>query len=125
MSPLQRHDDFADRRKHLAGLADEELKERFWTLAERIVDPLLQAAATHTTPSIERSIALRMGFTSLEAQALVAGLFEQGLGGHGIGRAILNVMEARGCTAREAGLALIEQKCWNLARKENGNEAHA
>ena len=61
----------------------------------------------------------------LEAQALVSALFEQGLGGHGIGRAILNVMEARRCTVREAGLALIEQKCWNLARKEKGNEAHA
>jgi len=36
-----------------------------------VVDPLLEYGRTHTTPSIERSVLLRMGFSSLEAKPLV------------------------------------------------------
>lgn len=121
---LQRADDYQARRKHLANLSDEELHQRFWKLLGQITDPLVELARTHTTPSIERSVALRMGFSSLEAQALIAGLFEHNLGGQGIGRAILNVMQVRECSAREAGLALIREKCWDAAgARTAGQEA--
>ncbi|MCX7719377.1 MAG: ornithine aminomutase subunit alpha [Candidatus Sumerlaeaceae bacterium] len=121
---LQRPDDFETRRGHLKELTDEELQARFWALTREIVAPLEELARTHTTPSIERSVALRMGFSSVEAEALVAGLFEHGLGGRGIGRMILNLMQSRGCTAREAGLALITTQCWEEAAK-GGSHAPA
>jgi D-ornithine 4,5-aminomutase subunit alpha len=121
---LQRPDDFEKRREHLKNLSDAELHARFWRLTSEIVAPLEELARTHTTPSIERSVALRMGFSSLEAEALVAGLFDRGLGGRGIGRMILNLMQARGCTAREAGLALITTQCWDEAAK-GGSHAPA
>ena len=37
---MQRACDFETRRKHLAGLSDRELKDRFWELAFEIVKPL-------------------------------------------------------------------------------------
>ena len=36
---LKRGDDFETRRSHLKNLTDEELKNKFWELAEKIVDP--------------------------------------------------------------------------------------
>jgi len=116
---LQRPDDFETRRQHLKELDDEQLKARFWELLDRIVDPYIELARTHTSPSIERSVALRMGFSSLEAKELVAGLAEHGMMERGIGRAVLNVMAARGCSARAAGLALISEKCWDIAKGGN------
>ena len=38
----KRADDFNERRAHLANLSDQELYERFWSLASDIVDPLLE-----------------------------------------------------------------------------------
>ena len=67
MSCEPRPDDFDTRRAHLRDLSDEELHARFWVLADRIVAPLVDEARTHTTPSIERSVLLRMGLSSVEA----------------------------------------------------------
>ena len=47
------------------GLTDEELEARFWELAQEVVDPLVELARTHTSPSIERSVLMRMGIDSL------------------------------------------------------------
>jgi D-ornithine 4,5-aminomutase subunit alpha len=55
MSCAQRADDFASRRQRLAKLSDAELHERFWTLVDRIVGPLVEEARSHTSPSIERA----------------------------------------------------------------------
>ena len=62
---MHRPDDFQERRKHLEGLSEEELEKRFWDLAEKIVDPLLELAYKNTSPSIERSVLLSMGFSSI------------------------------------------------------------
>ncbi len=107
-----RPDDFEERRAPLRGLSDEELHARFWSLVDRIVAPLLDEARTHTTPSIERSVLLRMGFSSLESQELVAGMSERGLLGHGVGRLVLELAQARGMPVREAGLALLAGHHW-------------
>ncbi|HNS67908.1 MAG TPA: D-ornithine 4,5-aminomutase subunit OraS, partial [Mesotoga infera] len=56
---IQRPDDFDRRSKHLQGLDDEQLDRLFWELAGKIVDPLVELARTHTSPSIERSVLLR------------------------------------------------------------------
>ena len=70
---MKREDDFQERRKSIAGLSDEELYQRFWELTEQVVSPLLELGRKNTTPSIERSVLLRMGISSLETQPIVEG----------------------------------------------------
>lgn len=111
--PLQRPDDFATRRKHLANLTDEELFDRFWELANKIVEPLVELSRTHTSPSVERSVLLRMGFSSLEAKAIVDKVMEKGLLGKGAGHVVLKAAALSGLPYREAGLALAEGKYWD------------
>lgn len=112
---LKREDDFLTRRKHLESLSDDELKARFWELAEKIVDPLLDLAKTHTSPSVERSVLLRMGFSSLEAKPLVEGAIDRGLMSKGVGHIVYRISKEKNITVREAGLQLIEGKHWDDA----------
>lgn len=112
MKPTERPDDFVSRRQRLRAMSDEELHAYFWDLAERIVAPLIKEARTHTTPSIERSVLLRMGFSSIEAGALVEAMRERGLLGHGAGRLILELSKRKGLSVREAGAALLAGRHW-------------
>ena len=108
MSYVERPDDFEERNRHLRELSDEELHARFWDLAHQIVEPLIAEARSHTTVSIERSVLLRMGFSSVEAAALVEQLRRRDLLGHGAGRLVLELAKAKGLPVREIGLALLE-----------------
>ena len=110
---LKREDDFQTRRQHLKGLSDEALHERFWTLIEQTVDPLLDMAKTHTTPSVERSVLLRMGFSSVEAKPLVEMAIDRGLMGKGVGHIVYRTAKNNGISIREAGLALLEDRLWD------------
>lgn len=110
---MKRADDFQQRRVHLANLTDEQLKERFWTLTEKVVEPLLDLARRHTTPSIERSVLLRMGFSSLEAKAIVEGVMDRGLMGKGAGHVVFKLAKEKNMEIRKAGLALVEGKYWD------------
>ncbi|MEA3274938.1 MAG: ornithine aminomutase subunit alpha [Pseudomonadota bacterium] len=112
MSSLERPDDFEVRRAHLRGLSDEELHARFWTLVEAIVEPLVEEARTHTSPSIERSVLLRMGFSSVEAKTLVDQMKGRSVLGHGPGSLVLKLAQRRGVTVREAGLELLAGRGW-------------
>ncbi|OPL08233.1 MAG: ornithine aminomutase [delta proteobacterium ML8_F1] len=114
---LKREDDFAERRKKIAELSDEELKARFWSDIEKIVDPLLDLARTHTSPSIERSVLLRMGFSSLEAKPLVEGAIDRGLIGHGVGHVVYRIAREKQLDLRQAGLEMIEGDHWDDALK--------
>jgi D-ornithine 4,5-aminomutase subunit alpha len=109
---MDRPDNFAARRASLRALSDNELHAYFWNLVERIVAPLLEEARTHTTPSIERSVLLRMGFSSVEAKALVERMNARGLLGHGAGRLVLSLARTKGVTVREAGTALLAGHHW-------------
>lgn len=109
---MERPDDFASRRQRLQAMSDDDLHAHFWRLVERIVAPLIDEARTHTTPSIERSVLLRMGFSSLEARALVEQMGERGLLGRGAGRLVLELARTRGITVREAGAALLAGSGW-------------
>lgn len=111
---MRREDDYAVRRQHLADLTDEQLTERFWQLAEQIVDPLLELGKKNTSPSIERSVLLRMGFSSLEAKAIVDGVVDKGLMGKGAGNVVYKLSVHKGVSVREAGEALIQGNDWNL-----------
>jgi len=112
MRCVERPDDFASRRATLRALSDEELHARFWALVERLVQPLIAEARTHTTPSIERSVLLRMGFSSSEAAALVRRMQERNLLGQGAGRLVLELARRTGLSVRAAGAALVEGRYW-------------
>ncbi len=112
---MKRTDDFETRRAHLAVLSDAELRDRFWALTERLVDPLLKAGYESTTPSIERSVLLRMGFSSLEAKSIVDGCMERNLLGHGAGNVVFRLSRSRGLQLRETGAALAGGMLWSEA----------
>lgn len=108
----ERKDDFSSRREHLKGMSDEQLHAHFWSLVDRMVQPLVEEARRHTSPSIERSILLRMGFSSLETKPLVNRMLEKGLLGRGAGNLVLELAQKNGISVRQAGLGLIEGKYW-------------
>lgn len=113
MSCAAREDDFESRRAHLREMSNDELQDYFWRLVEQLVAPLVEEARTHTTPSIERSVLLRMGFTSIEAKALVGRLHECGLLAHGAGHLVLALAKSKGLSVREAGAALLAGHYWD------------
>jgi len=99
---MQRADDFTARRAPLAHLSEAELEQRFFELAQRITQPLVDMAAKHTSPSIERSVILRMGFSSLEAQAIVKRVNELGWLGKGAGNCLWRLAEANDVDVKQA-----------------------
>lgn len=116
---LKREDDFANRRKHLIDLSDQELHDRFWQLIEQTVDPLLNMAKTHTTPSIERSVLLRMGFSSIEAKPLVEMAIDRNLMGKGVGNLVYKASKANHVSIRQAGLAMLDGNLWDSIEFNN------
>jgi len=104
---MQRTDDFQTRRAHLAALSESELEQRFWQLANAVVQPLVDMAAKHTSPSIERSVILRMGFSSLEAQAIVKRVSELGWLGKGAGNCVWRLAQANGVDIKQ-GAELLQ-----------------
>ncbi|NPV69775.1 MAG: ornithine aminomutase [Firmicutes bacterium] len=115
---VRRADNFEQRRKSIAGLSDDELHRRFWSATARVVDPLIELARTHTSPSIERSVLLRMGLSSLEARAIVEKCVEKGLLGKGAGNAVYRLACRRGCSINEAGADLASGRGWDEVQKE-------
>lgn len=103
---MQRPDDFQTRRGHLRDLSDQQLKERFWALTAQVVDPLVELSRTHTTPSTERSVLLRMGFSSLEARAIADRVQQAGLLGKGAGHVVLRLARSLGRPYLDAGREL-------------------
>lgn len=112
---MKRNDDYTQRREHLADLSDQELYDRFWELAGDIVDPLLELGQKNTSPAIERSVLLRMGFSSIEAKAIVDGVIDRGLMGKGAGHVVFKLAKEKNMTVRDAGVALAEGKLWQEA----------
>lgn len=113
---LKREDDFQVRSQHLKELTDEELHSKFWSLLEQTVDPLLAMAKTHTSPSVERSVLLRMGFSSIEAKPLVDMAIDKGLIGKGVGHIVYRAAKNNDLEIREAGLALLDDKLWETLK---------
>lgn len=112
---MKRADDFETRRKHLANMTDEELYQHFWKVTEQAVDPLLELGRKNTTPSVERSVLLRMGFSSIETKPIVEGCMDRGLMGHGAGHVVYKLAKEKGVSVREAGQLLVDGKCWDEA----------
>lgn len=105
-----RKDRFALRQAELAQLSDAQLKERFWQLCNQVVAPIVDLARTHTSPSIERSVLLRMGVDSVSSHGVVDRIFEAGLLPKGAGNVLLKVGEREGKDVRGAAAAILENK---------------
>ena len=118
---MERPDDYLERREHLKDLSEEELEARFWKLTEKLMNPVIKLAETHTTPSIERSVLLRMGFSSLESTAIVQQVLDHGLIGKGAGHIVYKTAKTNGLDIRDAGLQLAEGKLWNEINLKNGD----
>lgn len=101
---------FEERRARLEQLSDAELKSRFWELCDQVVAPMVDLARTHTSPSIERAVLLRMGVDSVSSQGVVSRVLEAGLLGKGAGHVVLKVAEKRGVDVRAAAAAILEDK---------------
>lgn len=110
---MSREDDFQERRKHLANLTEEELEQRFWELAGKIVDPIVELVRNNTSPSIERSVLLRMGFSSIEAKSIVDGAIDRGLISKGVGHIVYRLAKEKNMEIRETGLKLVEGEMWD------------
>lgn len=110
---IERADDFDIRRKHLADLSEEELEARFWELAEKLVDPIVELARKNTSPSVERSVLLRMGFSSVEAKAIVDGAIDRALIGKGAGHIVYRLAKEKDMDIRQAGLKLVQGQMWD------------
>lgn len=113
---FERPDDFAARRKELAHLSEEELHQRLWALAETIVQPLIELARTHTSPSLERSVLLRMGISSQDAMAIVYKITEHGLLGKGAGHVVCRLSRELGKDVKQAGAELAAGLHWERIR---------
>ena len=110
---MKREDDFEKRREHLKNLSDEELYNRFWSLTEQIVSPMVEMAKKNTSSSIERSVLLRMGFSSIEAGKITEEGLKAGLLGKGMGNVVLKYSKLKGLPYLEAGRELGCGKGWN------------
>ncbi|MCL2704007.1 MAG: ornithine aminomutase subunit alpha [Defluviitaleaceae bacterium] len=110
---MKRQDDFEKRREHLKNLTDEQIYEKFWALAGEIVQPMLDLGYKNTTPAVERSVLLRMGFSSIEVKPIVDGVIKKGLMGKGCGNVVWRLAEKKGISVREAGLLLADGKEWD------------
>jgi D-ornithine 4,5-aminomutase subunit alpha len=117
---MVRADTFHDVREHLAPLSDEQLHDRFWELATECVTPLVELARTHTSPSIERSVLMRMGVDSRTCMAVVAECEKRGLLGHGAGHVVWLCMQAWDCTAPAAAERLAADEGWDIAEAKWG-----
>ncbi|ACB84752.1 ornithine aminomutase subunit alpha [Natranaerobius thermophilus] len=107
--------DFESRRQHLKEMSEKELEQRFWELADKAVDPMVDLAQNHTSPSIERSVLLRMGFDSMESKAIVDKCVQKELLSKGAGHVVLKVARDQGIEIKEAGRALADGKHWDRA----------
>ena len=122
---MKREDDFEKRREHLKNLSDEELYERFWALTQNIVEPLVELAQKNTSPSVERSVLLRMGFSSLEADALVKEGIKWGLMGKGMGHVVLRYASLTHKDYLKAGEELCNGIGWDLVSAHMKNSSKA
>jgi len=117
---MVRPDTFQEVREHLAPLTDDQLEARFWQLATECVEPMIELARTHTSPSIERSVLMRMGIDSRTCMAVVSECEKRGLLGHGAGHVVWLCMQAWDCSAPAAAAQLAADEGWDIAEAKWG-----
>ena len=91
----------------------EELYQRFWELTDQVVDPLLELGRKNTTPSVERSVLLRMGVSSLDCMPIVNHAMDHGLMGKGCGHCVYKLSKMEDISIREASIKLAKGEGWD------------
>ena len=117
---MARADEYLAWRTHLADLSEEQLEARFWELVDEITDPLIELARTHTSPSIERSVLMRMGVDSPTGNGVVNELDKRGLLGHGAGHVVLHCAQQWKVDVRAAASRLAAGDGWDAVEKKWG-----
>ncbi len=118
---MVRPDTYNEVRQHLADLSDAQLEARFWELSHKCVEPLVELAGTHTSPSIERSVLMRMGIDSLTCHAVVDECEKRGLLGHGAGHVVLVCMQEWVTDAPSAAKRLAKGEGWDVVAAKWGS----
>ena len=108
MNSNERIEKFEKRRAELKKMSDEELKKRFWLLCDQVVEPMVENSKTHTSPSIERSVLMRMGIDSFTAKAVVNQVSEMGLLGRGAGHAVWKLAQKKNISNEKAAKDIAE-----------------
>ena len=101
---------FEQRRETLRQMTDDQLKACFGELCGQVVEPIVGLARTHTTPSIERSVLLRMGIDSVSSHGVVERIYEAGLLCKGAGHVVLKLAQRDGVDVRAAAAAILANK---------------
>jgi D-ornithine 4,5-aminomutase subunit alpha len=76
---------------------------------------MLELGRKNTTPSVERSVLLRMGISSLDTKPIVEGCMDRGLMGKGAGNVVYKLAKAKGISIKEAGEMLAKGDAWDEA----------
>jgi D-ornithine 4,5-aminomutase subunit alpha len=108
--PDERTVRYEQRREELRKMSDAELKARFWQLCDQVIEPIVDLSKTHTSPSIERSVLLRMGIDSISSQGVVERIYQAGLLGKGAGHVLLKLTQKMDWDVRTAAAAILENK---------------
>ena len=121
----ERKDDYLERRGHLKNMSDQDLKGYFLKLSDEIVEPLLELAYKNTTKSIERSVLLRMGLSSIQAKAVTEVLNEHRLLSKGAGQCVYLLAKHRNLSIKDAGQLLMNNQGIEFLKGEfEKNETH-
>ncbi|WP_350343850.1 ornithine aminomutase subunit alpha [Proteinivorax tanatarense] len=107
---MERKDNYQEKRGHLKDLTNEQLDKKFWELLEKVADPLVDLASKNTSPAVERSVLLRMGFSSLDSKAIVEKVYDEGLLGKGAGNVVLKLAKKHNVDYKQAGEMIIENE---------------
>lgn len=113
MAVQRKEDTFLEDHKHLENLSDQEIHNLFWKLTQEIIDPLLELGNNNTTPSVERSVLLRLGFSSIEAKALVEKVMDAQLMSKGAGHVVYIAAKENNVSIKEAGFGLLDGQYWD------------
>ena len=109
---MAREDTYLQIRGHLAELSDEQLEGHFWELAR-----------SHTSPSIERSVLMRMGVASPTCMAVVGECDKRSLLGHGCGHVVWHCARAWDVPVSEAARRLAAGEGWDVVEQKWGGAA--
>ena len=91
-------------------MSDDELKARFWELCNQVVDPIVDLANTHTSPSIERSVLLRMGIDSISSHGVVDSFCRPVCWAKAPGHVVLKLSQKTGTDVPGAAAAILANK---------------
>ncbi len=114
----ERKDDYLNRRKHLENKNGEELKKYFYELSEKVVSELVDLGHDYTSKSIERSVLLRMGFSSIEAKSIVDILGDNDLLRKGAGHCVYKVSLIKKKPIRLSGTEIAAGNHIEFLKKE-------